>query len=119
MFHFQLTWLLPDLKSEIENSNDSNYSYLSRKLNLNYYNIKGKQMFVCVCHALSESDIELAEAHGAKSEKQVFGHFGLEAQCGRCIDSICGRLKCAKGSSDSGRASIESECDVGDGSHPP
>ena len=53
-------------------------------------------MFVCVCHALSDKDIKTAEANGASSDQQIFDHFGVQVQCGTCVDSITGILKCSR-----------------------
>jgi bacterioferritin-associated ferredoxin len=51
-------------------------------------------MIVCICNALSQSDVENARAEGAHCEKQIFRHHGVEVQCGRCIDDISGIIGC-------------------------
>jgi bacterioferritin-associated ferredoxin len=53
-------------------------------------------MYICICHALSEKDIDAEKARGAKNEEQVFSQLGLRPQCGSCIGVICSRLGAPK-----------------------
>ena len=46
-------------------------------------------MYICVCHALSESDITAAIDTGEKCEKDVFAAFGVRPECGQCVQKIC------------------------------
>ena len=52
-------------------------------------------MFVCICHALTDSDVNAASEEGATDEKEVFSRYGLRPQCGRCIPSMRGLLSCS------------------------
>lgn len=49
-------------------------------------------MYVCVCHALTDRDVRAAESEGAARGSEVFRHFGLKPQCGRCVSSMHGML---------------------------
>ncbi len=52
-------------------------------------------MWVCICHALTDTDIETAETEGgAKTELEVFGHYGVKPQCGRCVPTVKCLMKC-------------------------
>jgi bacterioferritin-associated ferredoxin len=49
-------------------------------------------MYICVCHALTDGDVRVAEAAGAATHGQVFRHFGVKMQCGRCASAMSGAL---------------------------
>jgi bacterioferritin-associated ferredoxin len=51
-------------------------------------------MWVCICHALTDQDIEAAEAQGAKTELEVYAHYGVKPQCGRCVPTVKCLMKC-------------------------
>lgn len=51
-------------------------------------------MWVCICHALTDKDIETAEAEGAKTELEVYAHYGVKPQCGRCVPTVKCLMKC-------------------------
>lgn len=51
-------------------------------------------MWVCICHALTDKDIETAEAEGAKTELDVYAHYGVKPQCGRCVPTVKCLMKC-------------------------
>ncbi|MFL5812992.1 MAG: bacterioferritin-associated ferredoxin [Bdellovibrionia bacterium] len=51
-------------------------------------------MWVCICHALTDKDIEAAEAQGAKTELEVYAHYGVKPQCGRCVPTVKCLMKC-------------------------
>jgi bacterioferritin-associated ferredoxin len=51
-------------------------------------------MWVCICHALTDTDIQTAETEGAKNELEVFGHYGVKPQCGRCVPTVKCLMKC-------------------------
>jgi len=57
-------------------------------------------MYICVCHALTEGDVRSAETAGAETHGQVFRHFGVKPQCGRCMSSMRGVMKCKGVASD-------------------
>ncbi|WP_371374991.1 bacterioferritin-associated ferredoxin [Thalassotalea aquiviva] len=41
-------------------------------------------MFVCICHAITEKDIENAVANGAGSMKALREQLNVASQCGKC-----------------------------------
>lgn len=41
-------------------------------------------MYVCICHAVRERDIEQAIAEGAKSVRCLKECLGVSSQCGKC-----------------------------------
>ena len=45
-------------------------------------------MYVCVCNALTDRDVRAAEAAGAAGDEEVFRHYGVPRQCGRCAAVI-------------------------------
>jgi bacterioferritin-associated ferredoxin len=49
-------------------------------------------MYVCMCHALTEGDVRSAEADGAAKHDEVFRHYGVKVQCGRCVPTMRGLL---------------------------
>lgn len=50
-------------------------------------------MYVCICHVLSDSDVQSAKKNGATRTCEVFDHFGVRPQCGRCVPTMCYLLK--------------------------
>jgi bacterioferritin-associated ferredoxin len=51
-------------------------------------------MWVCICHALTDTDIQTAEEAGAKNELEVYAHYGVRPQCGRCVPTVKCLMKC-------------------------
>jgi bacterioferritin-associated ferredoxin len=49
-------------------------------------------MYICICHALTEGDVRSAEAAGAATHGEVFRHYGVKPQCGRCMSSMRGAM---------------------------
>jgi bacterioferritin-associated ferredoxin len=45
-------------------------------------------MYVCVCHALKERDVQQVTCKGACKAQDVHRHFGVRPQCGRCMSMI-------------------------------
>lgn len=46
-------------------------------------------MFVCICNALTESDVRSAIQSGrARDPLAVYRHFDAEPQCGQCLDIV-------------------------------
>lgn len=43
-------------------------------------------MFVCVCNAVTERDIDSAVAEGCSSLRELRAQLGIGACCGRCSD---------------------------------
>lgn len=48
-------------------------------------------MYVCLCHGITERDIECAVDDGARSLKDLSGTLGVATQCGKCS---CHARKC-------------------------
>ncbi|MGH8968990.1 MAG: (2Fe-2S)-binding protein [Actinomycetes bacterium] len=49
-------------------------------------------MYVCICHAVTETEVEDVIADGACSEAEVGERTGAGTGCGSCLDRICERL---------------------------
>ncbi|MCB9947603.1 MAG: (2Fe-2S)-binding protein [Rhodospirillaceae bacterium] len=45
-------------------------------------------MYVCICNALRDKDVEQAVAAGARTVFDVYGFHGCEPQCGRCMPTM-------------------------------
>jgi bacterioferritin-associated ferredoxin len=43
-------------------------------------------MYVCICHAVTDSDIRQAGAEGASSFRELSFRTGCGTQCGSCAD---------------------------------
>ncbi len=47
----------------------------------------GDRMIVCVCNALSESEIvTMAQTSGHGSAEEVYASLGCQPRCGRCLE---------------------------------
>lgn len=42
-------------------------------------------MFVCICHGITEEDIETAVGQGVNSMQQLREQLNVAKQCGRCM----------------------------------
>lgn len=49
-------------------------------------------MYICICNGLTDRDLRTAQNAGAVREGEVFRHFGVKPQCGRCISCMRGLL---------------------------
>lgn len=45
-------------------------------------------MYVCVCHALNDRDVERAKCEGASRPDDIHKHCGVDVRCGRCLATI-------------------------------
>jgi bacterioferritin-associated ferredoxin len=52
-------------------------------------------MFVCICHAVTDVELDAAITAGARTEEQVGDACGAGTGCGSCLDRICERLSSA------------------------
>ena len=43
-------------------------------------------MIVCVCNAITESEVREAARQGARTPEAAYARLGCEAQCGCCLD---------------------------------
>ncbi|QWF70404.1 (2Fe-2S)-binding protein [Methylomonas paludis] len=59
-------------------------------------------MYVCVCQAVTDSQIREAAINGAKTLKDLRRELQVSVDCGRCAS--CAR-KCLKAANDSGKLS--------------
>lgn len=49
-------------------------------------------MYVCVCHAVTDSELDAQIDAGARTAEQVAERCGAGTGCGMCIEKICARL---------------------------
>ena len=52
-------------------------------------------MYVCICFAVSETELAHVIADGARTEEQVGDACAAGTGCGSCLDKICDRLRAA------------------------
>ncbi len=50
-------------------------------------------MYVCICFAVSEHEVDHVIADGARCEHEVAERTGAGTGCGSCVDRICDRLR--------------------------
>ena len=50
-------------------------------------------MYICLCNAISESQIAEAAAGGASRPREIYAACGCRAQCGTCTRTIMGLLR--------------------------
>jgi bacterioferritin-associated ferredoxin len=53
-------------------------------------------VYVCICFAVSESELADVIADGARSEEEVGDACAAGTGCGNCLDRICDRLRAAE-----------------------
>lgn len=58
------------------------------------------RMYICLCNALTDTDILMAAAQGACRPREVHEACGCTAQCGSCVRQIVAMLKIAAMSPD-------------------
>lgn len=49
-------------------------------------------MYVCICHAITDGDIQTAKGQGSQTHRDVFQHYGVKPQCGRCVKCLKGMM---------------------------
>jgi bacterioferritin-associated ferredoxin len=49
-------------------------------------------VYVCICYAVTESELSGVIAAGARSEEEVGDACGAGTGCGSCLDRICDRI---------------------------
>jgi bacterioferritin-associated ferredoxin len=49
-------------------------------------------VYVCICYAVTETELTGVLAAGARSEEEVGDACGAGTGCGSCLDRICDRL---------------------------
>lgn len=50
-------------------------------------------MYVCVCHGIRCRDVREAVGKGMARPDEVFRHFAVEPQCGRCVETMCNMIE--------------------------
>jgi bacterioferritin-associated ferredoxin len=46
-------------------------------------------MYLCICNAITDGEVDRAVAQGCSSVGEVFRHLGERPNCGRCVPDIC------------------------------
>jgi len=54
-------------------------------------------MYVCICHGITDSEIDRSLAQGCRTVGDVFRQRGERPQCGKCIPDLCRRTSPARG----------------------
>jgi bacterioferritin-associated ferredoxin len=49
-------------------------------------------MFVCICYAVTKTEVEAEIAAGACTEEQIGQRCGAGTGCGSCVEKICAIL---------------------------
>ena len=49
-------------------------------------------MFICICNALTEKQVDDAIDNGAHSAEQVYAAHGCAPQCGKCVCEVKERI---------------------------
>jgi bacterioferritin-associated ferredoxin len=52
-------------------------------------------VYVCICFAVSDTQLGDVIADGARTEEEVGDACGAGTGCGNCLDRICDRLRAA------------------------
>ncbi len=52
-------------------------------------------MYVCICHAVTETELAEVIADGARTEEEVGEACSAGTGCGGCLERICDRLRAA------------------------
>lgn len=50
-------------------------------------------MYLCLCNAISDAQVETAVREGARHPRDVHARCGCRVQCGRCTAIILGALR--------------------------
>lgn len=49
-------------------------------------------MYVCICNAITDRDVDGAIERGCRSPKAIYAACGHEARCGQCAETMRERL---------------------------
>ena len=49
-------------------------------------------MYVCICHGVTQAELDAEIDAGARTEQQVGERCGAGTACGSCLETICARL---------------------------
>jgi bacterioferritin-associated ferredoxin len=61
-------------------------------------------MYVCICHAVTQADVEAEISAGARSEQEIGERCFAGTGCGMCVDKIGAMLRSADTASSLGIA---------------
>ena len=50
-------------------------------------------MYLCLCNALSDTQVEQAVREGARRPREIYAQCGCRAQCGRCTATMLAVLR--------------------------
>jgi bacterioferritin-associated ferredoxin len=50
-------------------------------------------MFVCICYAVTQTEVEAEISTGACTEEQIGERCGAGTGCGGCVEKICALLR--------------------------
>ena len=50
-------------------------------------------MFVCICYAVTQTEVEAEISTGACTEQQIGERCGAGTGCGSCVEKICAILR--------------------------
>lgn len=50
-------------------------------------------MFMCVCNALNQDDVQAAKAAGVCQPSDLFAFYGCDKQCGKCVETLTQELR--------------------------
>lgn len=50
-------------------------------------------MYVCLCHGLSDRQIQELAGKGIRSAAKVYQHFGVRPRCGKCVSYVRDMVK--------------------------
>lgn len=53
-------------------------------------------MFICICNALTEKQVDEAIDSGASCSDRVYSHHGCAPQCGKCVCEVKDRIRTRK-----------------------
>ena len=52
-------------------------------------------MYVCICNALNDRQIDRALADGVRSTARVYTYNGCRPQCGKCVRAVRAKVRSA------------------------
>ena len=50
-------------------------------------------MYVCICNALTEKQVDDAIQNGADSTGRVYEHHACSVRCGKCVREVADRIR--------------------------
>jgi len=45
-------------------------------------------MYVCICNAITDSEVRTLVSQGARSVAQIYRRLGCKPQCCKCVDDV-------------------------------